>query len=141
VSAAEFDPGAGWALQVAIVAHLRADASLKALIGDPPRVHDGPAREKIFPFISFDETRETPLPAAPAHVEHDIRLSVHSRYEGRREAKDIVTAIVSTLNEAALILAGRRLVSIRAVYTDIFYRAEANAHQGLIRLRAVTEAA
>jgi len=140
VSATDFDHGAGWALQVAIVAHLKADDALKALIGDPPRVHDGPAREKIFPFVSFDETRETPLPAAPGHVEHDIRLSVHSRYEGRREAKDIATAIVSALNEAALTPAARRLVSLRAVYVDIFHRADADAHQGVLRFRAVTEA-
>ena len=136
-----FDQGAAFALQAAIVARLKADAALKALIGDPPRVFDGPAREKAFPFVSYDETRETPLAAAPGHVEHDIRLSVHSRYEGRREAKEIAVAIVSALHEAALDVAGRRLVSLRAVYSDVFYRADADAHQGVLRLRAVTEAA
>ncbi len=135
-----FDEGAGFALQSAIVAHLKADAGLKALIGDPPRVIDGPSRGKAFPFVSYDETRETPLPAAPGHVEHDIRLSIHSRYEGRREAKEIATAIVSTLNDASLAVAGRRLVSLRAVYSDVFYRQDADAHHGILRFRAVTEA-
>lgn len=133
------DPGAGWALQTAIVAHLKSDATLKALIGDPPRVIDGPSRTKIFPFVSIDETRETPLGPAPGHVEHDIRMSVHSRYEGRREAKDIATALVSVLNEAPLSLDGRRLVSLRAVYTDVIHRTDADAHQGVLRFRAVTE--
>lgn len=135
-----FDHGAGFALQAAIVSHLKADAGLKALIGDPPRVYDGPSRDKVFPFVSFDETREAPLGPAPGHVEHDIRLSVHSRYEGRREAKEIATAIVSTLNDAALAVAGRRLVSLRAVYSDVFHRQDADAHQGVLRFRAVTEA-
>ncbi len=135
-----FDQGAGFALQAAIVTHLKSDATLKTLIGDPPRVFDGPSREKIFPFVSFDETREAPLGPAPGHVEHDIRLSVHSRYEGRREAKEIATAIVSTLNEAALAVAGRRLVSLRAVYADVFHRTDTDAHQGVLRFRAVTEA-
>jgi hypothetical protein len=134
-----FDQGAAFALQAAIVAHLKADAGMKALIGDPPRVYDGPSREKVFPFVSYDDARETPLTAAPGHVEHDIRLSVHSRYEGRREAKEIATAIVSTLNDAALGVAGRRLVSLRAVYSDVFHRQETDAHQGVIRFRAVTE--
>ncbi|HBS31897.1 MAG TPA: DUF3168 domain-containing protein [Parvularcula sp.] len=135
-----FDQGAGFALQAAIVAHLKADAGLKALIGDPPRVVDGPSRERVYPFVSYDDARETPLGPAPGHVEHDIRLSVHSRYEGRREAKEIATAIVSALNEAPLNLAGRRLVSLRAVYSDVFHRLETDAHQGVIRFRAVTEA-
>lgn len=135
-----FDEGAGLALQSAVVAHLKADAALKALIGDPPRVFDGPSREKIFPFVSYDETRESPLAAAPAHVEHDFRLSVHSRYEGRSEVKEIATAIVSALNDAPLAVTGRRLVSLRAVYSDVFHRQETDAHQGVLRFRAVTEA-
>lgn len=136
-----FDQGAGFALQAAIVAHLKADPALKTLIGDPPRVFDGPSREKAFPYVSYDDARETPLGPAPGHVEHDIRLSIHSRYEGRREAKDIATAIVSALNDAPLTLAGRRLVSLRAVYSDVFHRQDTDAHQGLLRFRAVTEAA
>lgn len=137
----EFDDGAAFALQAAIVAALRGDAALKTLIGDPPRVHDGPAKEKVFPFLSFDDARAAPLSAAPGHVEHDIRLSVHSRYEGRREAKDIATAVVSILHNADLTVDGRRLVSLRAVYSDVFYRVDADAHQGILRFRAVTEAA
>ncbi|MDZ7629693.1 MAG: DUF3168 domain-containing protein [Parvularculaceae bacterium] len=133
------DAGAGWALQSAIVAQLKADAGLKTLIGDPPRVIDGPSRAKIFPFVSIDETRETPLGPAPGHVEHDIRVSVHSRYEGRREAKEITTALVSALNDAPLTVTGRRLVSLRAVYADVIFRSDADAHQGLLRFRAVTE--
>jgi hypothetical protein len=135
-----FDQGAAFALQAAIVARLKGDAVLKTLIGDPPRVFDGPSRDKIFPFVAYDDTREAPLTGAPGHVEHDIRLSVHSRYEGRREAKEIATAIVSALNDSALSLAGRRLVSLRAVYADVFHRAEDDSHRALLRFRAVTEA-
>ena len=134
------DPGSGWALQKAIVASLAGDAALKAMIGDPARVSDGPARVKIFPYIVLAETRETALQAAPGHVEHDIRLSVHSRYEGRREVKEIVTRIVSVLNDAALAIEGRRLVSLRSTFSDTIYRTDADAHQGLVRLRAVTAA-
>lgn len=136
----EFDDGAGLALQAAMLAALKADAGLKALIGDPARVHDGPGKEKVFPFVSFDDARASPLGPAPGHVEHDIRLSAHSRYDGRREAKEIATAIVSALNGADLAVDGRRLISLRAVYSDVFYRIDADAHQAVLRFRAVTEA-
>ncbi len=134
----DFDDGAGLALQAAILAALKADASLKALIGDPARVQDGPAKEKVFPFVSFDAARASPIGPAPGHVEHDIRISVHSRYDGRREAKEISTAIVSALHDAELALDARRLITLRAVYSDVFYRLDADAHEGVIRLRAVT---
>ncbi len=136
---------AGWALQKAIHAALTADATLKTLIGDPPRVHDSAPRQMTgaqgpFPFVVYGDARAAKIPGSDDLVEHDIRLNVHSRYEGRREVKDIVTAILSALDGAALALDGFYLVSLRASFTDIFHRPDADAHQGLIRFRAVTEA-
>lgn len=135
----EFDDGAAFALQAAMLAALAADAGVRALIGDPPRVHDGPSKEKVFPFVSFDEARASPFGPAPGHVEHDIRLSVHSRYEGRREAKEIAAAVVGVLHHGEIAVSGRRLVSLRAVYSDIFHRPDSDAHQAILRFRAVTE--
>ncbi len=134
-----FDDGAAFALQAAMLAALAADPGVRALIGDPPRVHDGPSKEKVFPYVSFDDARASPLGPAPGHVEHDIRLSVHSRYEGRREAKEIAAALVSVLHHAELSVGGRRLVTLRAVYSDIFHRPDSDAHQAILRFRAVTE--
>lgn len=131
---------AGWALQKAMFETLAADPALKALIGDPPRVFDLPPVKGPFPFVVFGDARETKIPGADGLVEHDIRLAIHSRYEGRREVKDIVTAILSALDEAPLVLAEFRLVSLRAAFSDIFHRPDADAHQGLVRFRAVTEA-
>lgn len=131
---------AGSALQRAIYETLRADAALKTLIGDPPRVYDAPPPGGPFPFVVFGATRETRIAGADSLIEHDIRLSVHSRYEGRRETRDIVTAILSALDDAPLVLAGAHLVSLRASFSDIIHRQDADAHQGLIRFRAVTEA-
>lgn len=132
--------GAGWALQKAVYETLLADQALKALIGDPPRVFDAPPKNGPFPFVAFGDARETKIPGADALVEHDLRINVHSRYEGRREAKEIVTAIVSVLDDAPLVLDGYALVSLRATFSDIVHRQETDAHQGVIRFRAVTEA-
>ncbi len=130
---------AGWALQKAMHAKLVADVALKTLIGDPPRIHDAAAARGPFPFVTFGDARETKIPGADALREHDIRLSVHSHYEGRREVKDIVIAILNALDDAPLILDGFALISLRATFADIIHRQEPDAHHGLIRFRAVTE--
>lgn len=131
---------AGWALQKAIYEALRADAGLKALVGDPPRVFDAPPKSGPFPFIAFGDAREAKISGADALVEHDLRINVHSRYEGRREAKEIVTAILSALDDAPLIVDGAALISLRATFSDIVHRQESDAYLGIVRLRAVTEA-
>jgi hypothetical protein len=131
---------AAWALQKAIYDALGADATVKTLIGDPPRVYDGPPKAPVFPFVLFADARQTPISGAETLAEHDLRLTVHSRYDGRREVKDVVTAILSVLDDAPLALDGFRLISLRAVFIDVIHRAEADAHHGVIRLRAVTEA-
>ncbi len=130
---------AGQELQKAIYAAALADAGLKALIGNPPRLYDGPPDKPVFPHAVFGDARMTPLAGTDDVFEHDLRLHVHSRYDGRREARDIVTAFVSLLSGASLTLSGYRLVSLRAVFTDVIHRQDAGAYQGVIRLRAVTE--
>ena len=132
---------AGWALQKAVYETLRTDAALKTLIGDPPRVFDAAPKNGPYPFVVFGDARETKIAGADALVEHDLRINVHSRYEGRREAKEIVTAILSALDDAPLALDGCALISLRAVFSDIVHRQETDAWQGVIRFRAVTEAA
>lgn len=130
---------AGWALQKAIYDALRADPALKALIGDPPRVYDCPPERAVFPFVVFGDARESRIPGTDGLIEHDLRISVHSRYEGRREVEDILAALLDLLEDAALDLDGWRLVSLASVSLDITRRADTDAHHGLLRLRAVTE--
>lgn len=134
---------AGWALQKAIYETLRADAALKALIGDPARVYDEPPTSSsfggAFPFVVFGDSRLARIPGTDGLVEHDIRLAIHSRYEGRREVKDVAERLAALLDGAALVLDGFHLVSLSLSSSDIFHRRDAGAHQGLLRFRAVTE--
>ncbi len=130
---------AGWALQKAIHDALAADAAVQAVVGNPPRVYDSAPKTGAFPFIAFGDARETKIAGADGLAEHDIRINVHSRYEGRREVKDAVTAILSALDDAPLTLAGFALISLRATFSDIIHRQDADAFLGVIRFRAVTE--
>ena len=130
---------AGWALQKAIYDALVSDAALKALVGDPPRVYDSAPKTGPYPFISFGDAREARIEGADALIEHDVRINIHSRYDGRREVKDVITATLSVLDDAPLALSGFALISLRATFSDIIHRQEADAFLGVIRFRAVTE--
>jgi hypothetical protein len=130
---------AGWALQKAMFDALSADAALNSILGAPPRLYDSAPKAAPFPYVVFGDARATSIAGADGLVEHDIRLNIHSRYDGRREVKDVITAILSALDGAALTLAGFALVNLRATFTDIIHRQEADAFIGVIRFRAVTE--
>jgi hypothetical protein len=130
---------ASLSLQKAIYERLLAEPALKALIGDPPRVYDAAPPGGAFPFVLFGEERAHKLAGADGLIEHDLRLIVHSRHGGRSEIKDVLVALIDALDGAPLILEGARLVALRAAFFDIFPRADAGAHQGVLRLRAVTE--
>ena len=128
---------AAFALQRAIRAALLADDAVKALLGDPARVFDAAPADAPTPFAVFSETRVRPI--GPGLCEHDVRLSVQSSYRGRREAQAILVAIHDALNERDLAVEGARLVSLRVVFSDCFWRPEQDRASGVIRLRAVTE--
>lgn len=130
---------AQWELQRAIYAALSADAALKSEIGDPARVYDDPPEDAAFPYVTIGEARARNIAGVDGALEHDVRLTVFSRYAGRREVKRIMGALYDALHEAPLILSGFRLVQIRFVFADAFRRQDGDAYQGAMRFRAVTE--
>ncbi len=129
----------GWALQKAIFTHLAQDAALKNLLGDPPRIYDGAPDDGVHPYVVFGDWREAPLAGVDGAFEHDIRLSIRSRYDGRREIKAIAVALHDALQDAALTLDNGVLVSLRVVFTDVIYRNEPDRHVVVMRFRALTQ--
>jgi len=130
-----------WGLQKAIYQHLTSDDALKVLLGNPPRLYDAPPRDAVFPYAALGESRVKDWPGVDGGLEHDIRVHVFSRYQGRREVKDVLNAVYDALHEAALTIEGRRLVQIRFTFSDIFPRNNNGVFQGAARFRAVTERA
>ncbi len=128
-----------WGLQKAVYNQLIIDDALKALLGDPPRLYDGPPRKAVFPYAALGETRVKDWPGVDGGLEHDLRVHVFSRYEGRREVKEILNAVYDALHERDFSVEGRRLVHIRFVFADIFPRNDGGVFQGVSRFRAVTE--
>lgn len=127
------------ALQKAVIAHLRADAALKALLGDPARIWDEPPRGALFPHLLVGRSESRPVPADGCGVEHTLSLRCASRFGGTEEAKAILAAVRAALHEAALEADGVRTVTIRATYADVFRSADLKRTWGVVRVRAVTE--
>jgi hypothetical protein len=130
---------ASLSLQRAIYAHLKADAALKAEIGDPARLFDDPPAGAAFPYVTLGEAKTRGVAGVDGALEHDVRLHVFSKYAGRAEVKRIMGAVYDALDEAALTLVGHSLVSIRFVFSDAFRRGDGETYQGVLRFRAVTQ--
>ena len=128
-----------FALQKAVYGRLAADAALKSLIGDPARIYDDAPRDAALPYIVIGEARISDWSGVEGGFEHDIRIHIFSRYAGRREIKEIVTALYDALHEAPLIIAGHDLVNLRFVFSDILRRQDSDIYHGVTRFRAVTQ--
>lgn len=130
------------ALLTAMRIALAADAGVRAVLGHPARLYDNRPSDPVFPFLTVGRVETTPMESSEAAaLSHAITLHVWSREGGKAEAMDALAALRGVLHNAALTIAGRRLVLMGVVYADIFLSPDARATQGLLRLRAITEAA
>jgi hypothetical protein len=130
------------ALQKALLEHLRSDTELTALLGDPARIHDEPPAQRIYPLVVFGRAQTRPWGGLEGEgLEHALTLTCLSRFDGSEEARAVVAALRARLHNATPALDGWRLVNLRVTYGDVFRAADGKTVQGLIRVRAVTEAA
>ncbi len=127
------------ALQKALIAHLRADGALQALLGDPARIWDEAPRGAGYPHLLIGRSESRPVAADGCGVEHQLSLRCASRFGGTEEAKAICAAVRAAVHEAALEADGVRAVSIRATYADVFRSGDLKRVWGVVRIRAVTE--
>jgi hypothetical protein len=128
------------ALQKAVWAALLADAGVRAELGDPARVYDAPPEGAAHPYALLGETRMSRIPGHPSGIEHDLRIRIVSRHQGRLEVKRALDAVAAALHEADLALEDARLVNLRFAFADVFARGD-GVFEGLARFRAATEAA
>ena len=127
------------ALQKALIAHLRADDALKALLGDPARIWDQAPRGAAYPHLLIERSESRPVAAEGCGVEHSLTLRCSSRFEGVEEAKAICAAVRAAVHEVSLEGDGVRTVSIRATFADVFRSSDHKRVWGVVRVRAVTE--
>ena len=127
------------ALQKVLIAHLKGDAALQALLGNPARIWDQPAAEPLFPHLLIGRCESRPVAADGCGVEHNLTLTCASRFGGTEEAKAVSAAVRARLFEAQLTADGVRTVSLRVVFSDVFRSPDLRRTWAVIRVRAVTE--
>ena len=127
------------ALQKALIAHLKADAAVTALLGEPARIWDAAPKDAAFPHLLIGRCESRPVGADGGGVEQAVTLTVVSRFRGTEEAKAVLAAVRVALTEAALAADGVRTVSLGVTFADVFPGADGARTFAVLRVRAVTE--
>jgi hypothetical protein len=130
-------PSSSHALQAAVLARLRADTSLTALLGGS-RVFDIVPQPPSYPYIALAllETRRQDVSLGPTD-EHTLTWHVWSNAAGRLETHRIIEALTASLDPASLTLTDHRLVTLTTLST--LTRRDRDLVQGVVRMRALTE--
>ncbi|HST91554.1 MAG TPA: DUF3168 domain-containing protein [Brevundimonas sp.] len=127
------------ALQKALMAHLRADPALQALLGSPARISEITAASEELPHLLIGRSESRPLRADGGGTEHVLTLTVVSRFRGSEEAKAVLAAVRTRLSDAAVEADGVRTVGLRVAFADVFPAADGHRTFAVLRVRAVTE--
>jgi hypothetical protein len=126
--------------QQALFAHLRADANLLALLGNPMRLYDQRPQGVDYPYLLLQRTQARPLDADSPADELSVTMVCVSRFDGSEEVKAIVAAARSRIDGADLSMTAHRLINLRVSFVDVFRAADRRTLYGLMQLRAVVEA-
>jgi hypothetical protein len=129
---------ASWAVQRGVYAVLRDDVDLQNLLGTPARIYDDVPEEVLFPYLTLGEVRTKAWSGVPGGQEHDLRLHAWSRYGGRREIKEIMSAVYAALHDEDFPVDGVDLVNCRYVFADMWLRPDNETYHGVMRYRIVT---
>ena len=127
------------ALVKALIAWLKGDGGLQALLGDPVRVWDQPPEEPAFPHLLIGKGESRGLNADGGGVEHRLTLTCVSRFNGMEEVRAVAAAVRARVADAPLETDGVRAVSLGVTFTDVFRSADLKRAWAVMRLRAVTE--
>ncbi|KQS54021.1 hypothetical protein ASG17_13815 [Brevundimonas sp. Leaf363] len=124
-------------LQAGLIAWLKADAALAALVGG--RVWDRAPEDAAWPHLLIGEGSSRPVAADGGAVEHRLTLICVSRFAGSEEARAVVAAARARLHEAAPTVTGLRIVSLRSTGAEMRRPGEGARTYGRLSLRVVTE--
>lgn len=133
-----------WAVQQAIVTALKADSALLALVnteGSNAGVYDHVDANTPFPYVVVGESTGR---ADDTKTEHgmDQVVTIHgwSEYRGYKEIKQIMGAVVTALDRAALTVTGHDLIDLRFLSSEIMLDPDGLTRHGVQRFRVATEA-
>ena len=130
--------GSDAALAAAVVEALKAAPAVTVLVA--ARVHVDAPRHPVYPCISLSRQESRPFGPDADALEHLLTVTCASKFGGPEEARAVTAAVRAGLHNAPLSVAGRKLVTLRVTYADVFRAADRELSLGVLRVRAVTEA-
>ena len=129
--------GADAAIAAALVEALKAAPAVSALVA--ARVHGDPPRYPVYPCVSLGRQESRPFGPDADGLEHLLTVTCASKFGGPEEARAVTAAVRAALHNAPLAIPGRRLITLRVTYADVFRAADRELSLGVLRVRAVTE--
>lgn len=128
-----------YAMQAAMIAALKNDAALTALLGGPHIFESVPANKNP-PWVVFDDisVRANDVTGARGHV-HRIILDCVSDQPGTRQCSAVAERVSAVLHDASLTLTGQTLVNLSVAEMSLRRSGKKPYRIMAVRLRAVTE--
>ncbi len=122
------------ALQTAIYTALRADATIRSLVGNPARVFDfvpqietaGTAttepEKTTFPYVVIGDDNPSNFSTKSTDgQDHQVSINIWDRtHRGTRTIKQIMAAVYDVLHHASFSVSGHTLVLSHFQFSDIF---------------------
>ncbi|HEY7764443.1 MAG TPA: DUF3168 domain-containing protein [Aestuariivirgaceae bacterium] len=126
-------------LQTALRKHLLSSADVTLVLG-AHAVFDEVPQGTPFPYLYMGdiETRDWSTQTKRGH-EHSVGIHVWSDYCGRKQALNIIEAVDTALEDAALPLADHTLISLKTLFWTVLHELNRGLYHGIMRLRVVTE--
>jgi hypothetical protein len=125
------------ALQKGILARLKADATLDALIDG--RVWDAAPPDPTYPHVKLGRSQSRPVAGGGGAMEHQLTLIVVSRFCGTEEARAVAAAVRLCLSEAVIEIDWVRSLKLDVPLSDVFAADDRRTTWAVIRVRAVTQ--
>ena len=101
-------------------------------------VFDDVPENTAYPYVVIGEETATNIDTKDkdAH-EHTLVIHVWSQYRGRKEIKNIMSSVYTTLHNASITVSGASLVNIRHEFENTLTEADGITRHGVMRFRAV----
>lgn len=129
--------------QVAQTLHslLSSDVAVQAVLGTPARLYDNPPEDPVFPYLTYGPMRSSDIGGDEADIQtHTLTLHLWSRYGGRAEVIDAISAVTSALGKSQSNNDNDiHIVRSQVLYTDIFRDPDGQTLHGLIRFLLTTD--
>jgi hypothetical protein len=141
---------ASWELQKALKASLAGYSTLTALLADGANsILDDVPGEELLPYVTVgdiaSDENETMINLGQVHTvtinawaARTSRAGGTIGHEGRKKAREIISAVIDRLNHASLSMTGFAAINVIYQLSQVF-REDADTYHGIARFRIVTE--